>query len=45
MAFQRQASLHTKSDWEAQEKAKVPCGVWGDAVASCSSLEQPVPMF
>lgn len=28
MVFQRQASV-MKSDWEAQEKAKVPCGVWG----------------
>lgn len=28
MVFQHQASV-MKSDWEAQEEAKVPCGVWG----------------
>lgn len=44
MVFQRQASV-MKSDWEAQEEAKVPCGVWGDAVSSCHSMEQPVPLF
>lgn len=44
MVFQCQASVHTKSDWEAQEEAKVPCGVRGDAV-SCLAVEQPVPVF